>query len=358
MNQTPNNLLNNALTLFKEKKYQAALVQLDQLVRADATNSQAFILQARCFLASHDHGAALRSYNFIIKNPRRFSLAALGEAELVSGLLNTALSHLEMALANSPGDSETLFLAAVAAYKSGFIAAAGAYLKRSSMNQFSWEDDIPVDFVLQHILTRTEYTDLEHIYLGVTEEIKEGKAPGNTRWFAITLPIFWFYTASPGEEQKQRAKHLVQLISGEMMQDESIDGHEQLKEILHDFAASQSDARFGLETLKALHERNYENVARLILALQLEHLKEFARYFRLRPETITDLNMREVIILLPLRIATILMFLYASSDPRDQIDEMAQQNIDKHLLTILLTKCFISFYQEINHFKGLTTNHH
>lgn len=357
MNETYNSLLHNALTLFRAKKYQAALEQLDQLVRADTNNADALIMQARCFLAVHDHGAALRSYNFIVKNPENFPLATLGEAELVSGLLNTALSHLELALRNNPGNSEILFLAAVAAYKSGFISNASSYINRALMNQFSWEDDDPVDFVLQHTLTRSEYTDLEHIYLDVTAEMKEGKPPGHNRWFAITLPIFWFYTAQRGEEQKQRAEHLLQLISGEMKFDESVDGNEQLREILHDFAASQSDARFGLEALKALHEQKYENIAKLILGLQLEHLKEFAAYFRLRPEIVTDSNMRDLIILLPLRIATILMFLYASSDPQDQIEEMARQNVDKNILTKLLTKCFVSFYQEINHFKGLTKNH-
>ena len=162
---------------------------------------------------------------------------------------------------------------------------------------------------------------------------KEGKSPGHNRWFAITLPIFWFYTAPPGEEQKQRAAHLFQLIAGESMPDDSMDGHEQMKNILFDFASSQSDARFGLEALKYLQERNYEQVARLILALQLEHLKEFAFYFRLRPETVADSNMRELVPLLPLRIATILMFLYASSDPQDTIEEMAKQIIDKDFLT-------------------------
>ncbi|NOY60529.1 MAG: hypothetical protein GXO75_16585 [Calditrichaeota bacterium] len=354
MNQTHN----NALTLFKAKKYQAALEQLAQLVREDMNNAEALIMQARCFLAIQDHDSALRSYNFIIKNANNFPLAALGEAELVSGRLNTALSHLELALRNNPRDGETAFLSAVAAYKSGFISNAYSYINRALMNQFSWEDDDPVDFILQHVLLRSEYTDFEHIFLDVEGEIKEGKSPGHNRWFAITLPIFWFYTAPPGEEQKQRAAHLFQLISGESMPDDGIDGHEQLKNILYDFASSQSDARFGLETLKYLQERNYEHVARLVLALQLEHLKEFAFCFRLHPETVTDSNMRELIPLLPLRIATILMFLYASSDPQDQIEKMAQQNIDKDFLTKLLTKCFISYYQEIDHFKKQTTNHH
>lgn len=358
MNQISDNVLNNAINLFKAKKYQAALEQLDQLVRADMNNAEALIMQARCFLAIHDHGSALRTYNFIIKNTNKFHLAALGEAELVSGGFHPALSHLELALKNNPGKGETLFLTAVAAYKSGFISSANSYIKRALMNQFSWEDDDPVDFVLQHLLPRSEYTDFEHIFLDAESEIKEGKSPGHNRWFAITLPIFWFYTAPPGEEQKQRAAHLFQLIAGESMPDDSMDGHEQMKNILFDFASSQADARFGLEALKYLQERNYEQVARLILALQLEHLKEFAYYFRLRPETVADSNMRELVPLLPLRIATILMFLYASSDPQDQIEEMAKQDIDKDFLTKLLTKCFISFYQEIDHFKKQTTNHH
>ena len=88
----------------------------------------------------------------------------------------------------------------------------------------------------------------------------------------------------------------------------------------------------------------------------MEHLKQFATIIGLDEETITNSQLQTLIPLLPLKIAVILMFLYAASEPKDQIQRMAQQHIDNHLLVKLLVLCFLTFYDEIYKLKGFTSS--
>ena len=348
------NTLFQALELLNLKEYQRALEILENLTTSTTTNIDTLIALGRCFLALDLTKDSLETYSKILAKNVNPTFRARAEAELLLDKMDGALSNFESALKYDPNDAEAQFLASIAAYKTGFISHAYKHLESAVSLGFDWDEEIPIDFIAQQVLPGVEFSDFEQIYLDVTDKIVEKKPGSQNRWFALNIPVLEFYMASKPEKKKKRTAHLAQLIDPFVPGNYFDICNDQLEFILKDFSSSQSDARFGLEALKLLNEKKYTEITKLILALQLEHLKEFAEHFALTKDRISELNLQNLIVLLPLPMATAMLFLYSSSVPEDQIQNVSPENIDENILTGLIALCFTTFYQQVKKYQNNT----
>jgi tetratricopeptide (TPR) repeat protein len=337
--------------MLAERRYENAIDVIERELLDNPDNSHALVLSGRCFLALNQPDRARTAYETILSNAEEPSIQAKAEAELILGKNRTALKHFETALEEDTTDREARFLASTAAYKEGFIHYARELLKQAILLGFEWEDEDPVDFVIKFLLTTPEFSDFELIYLDVDEEVEQGKATVRNRWFSLSLPIYDLFTTSDPKLQAKRAVELAEMLLPEFDESFFEEGAQKLEKILRDFSYSQSDARFGLEALKQLQEKKWDQLSGLILGLELEHLKEFAGFFGLDAQWIKNSQLQGLIPLLPQRIAIGFMFLYAASDPKDQLQKMSTHRIDDKLLTSLLAASFINFYREIDRYR-------
>ena len=338
-----------ALKKFNSHDFEGALYDFSTLLNKNPENYKAIIAKARCQLALSHTDAASFTYASILNYPKS-DLTAKAEALLFAKQFQGAQTFLADALKKYPHDGEIHFLFAVSYYKFGNITKTLSSIGASIINNFVWEDEDPVDFILSYVLENNEYYDFEQIYLDIFEAQVEGKENPQNRWFSINIPVYELFSAS-SKNQPKKAQNIAHLLGEEHISPQLENGKTELENILRDFARHQQDARFGLEALKNLAEEKYSQVASLILAMQLEHLKSFANYFGLEVDTINDSQLQSLIPLLPYRIAILLMFLYAASEPKDPIQEMALQNLDTAILVNMIAICFSAFYKEINQYK-------
>ena len=155
----------------RENNVPQALNVLDQLLLIDPQNDRALQLRARCYLSLEQPEDALSDYQ---------SLDAIGslkkeiaaEVELVLGRKN-AFDLYKKVLASGTPDNETLFLAAVAAYRHGKISACYSLLHQTT--NFQWVDDSPVDYLVQMVLPGKVFFYFEQKYIDVYEEKLEKK---------------------------------------------------------------------------------------------------------------------------------------------------------------------------------------
>lgn len=345
------NLIEEAKALFRQEKYRESADLLQQAAEKSSVDMEADVLLARCQLALQHVDMAEKTYRAIL-DQREHSAFARGEAELALGLVHQAWSNLSTAKGSSPPSAENQLLIAAAAYKHGFIIRARKHLKQAVELGYEWEDNTSIDFVLQRSFAGHQYNDFEQIYLDAQEEA-EHKARSQNRWFSLVMPIYDFFIASSYEKQKARAANLAErLIPGGSV--EVLDrGESALSKIIEDFSRSEADATFGLEALSKVKEKSYAKVAELILGLQLEHLKGFAEFFSLSPETVAHSNLQSLVPLLPLRMAMSLILLYSASEPQDKITQIGKQSIDPNLLAGLIAISFKVFYLEAQNYLNL-----
>lgn len=334
-----------------EQEYARAIEMLLPVIAANSMDEEALLLQARCDLALHHHAAAGKIYSFLLQHGAPFSPAARAEAALILGQPQT--SRVLLAPLFKEGvRGDTALIAAVSAYCCGRISESMRCLTSLVKHEEEWEEDNPVDLVIKHALERSEYHDLEQIYLDAQETVQSGNPRPRNRWFSINMPVYELYTASRPEKRQQRAVALVRiLMPGEPL---SLKGaQERLRQILEDFAASEEDARFGLESLKHLDAADWAELARLVMALQLEHLRQFAGSLGLEGERIASGALQQLIPLLPLRPAMGLMLLYAIADSEDRMLQQMVQNVEDDLLAALIQVAFQSFYLEMERIRLL-----
>jgi hypothetical protein len=334
-----------------EKEFAQAIVLLDAMILLEPGEEYWVLLKARCHLGLEDHPAAAEIYNLILEQDKVYSQRSRGEAALVLGEEKTALTIFER-MGNAKLGAEGLLMAAVSAYLCGRIDMCQRFLVDFFRAEGDWDEDDPIDLVLQQVLPRHEFHDFEQLYLDAQELTVEGAQNPRNRWFSINIPVYELYTASTPDKQQQRARALAAILSPFKKIDFK-DATGQLKTILADFAASEQDARFGLESLKLLNEANWSELAKLILALQLEHLEEFSGLFGLSPERISKSALQQIIPLLPLRLAIGLMVLYAIADSEDRLLQRMVQEIENDLVASLIQIAFQTFYIEIDRFRAI-----
>ncbi len=334
-----------------EKEYARAIELLLPAAAGEKMNEEALLLQARCDLALHHHAAAGKIYSFMLQQGAPFSPAARAEAALILGQPQTSLALLAP-LATGDLTGEAALIASVSAYCCGRISDCMRYLARFAAAGEEWDEEDPVELVIEHALERSEYHDLEQIYLDAQESAgKPGPQPRN-RWFAINIPVYELYTASRPDKRLKRAAALVRVLApGEPFSPEG--ATERLRGILQDFAGSEEDARFGLESLKHLEAGNWAELARMIMALQLEHLRQFAGSLGLEGERIATGALQQLIPLLPLRPAMGLMLLYAIADSEDRMLQQMVPNIEEEVLAALIQVAFQAFYLEMERIRLL-----
>ena len=332
--------------LLVDKQYAQALVLLDALIAEQPGAETWLLLKGRCLLGLEDFSAAAELYNRLIEAGKALTPVARGEAALLLGQERTALAFFQQTHPAQLGDDGRL-LAAASAYLCGRIETCQRFLGDYFQAEGDWDEDDPVDLVLQQVLERYQYNDLEQIYLDVEESLRQGAKNPRNRWFSINIPVYELYTAGTPEKRRERAARLTEMLSPGQ-KPEFPGAAVALKKILQDFAASEKDARFGLESLKLLEESNWSELARLILAMQLEHLKEFAERFGLTRERITGSSLQQIIPLLPLRLALGLMVLYAIADTGDRLLQRMAQEIEDDLVTALIRIALQAFYFEMD----------
>ncbi len=334
-----------------KKEYARAVELLVPVVADNSLNEAALLLQARCDMALHQHAAAGKIYSFLLQQEKSFSAAARAEASLILGQPRTGLTLLApLVRADIPG--ETALLAAVCAYGCGRLSECLTMLMHLVKSGEEWDEEAPLELVIEHALERSEYHDLEQLYLDAQEMVQAGNRQPRNRWFSINMPVYELYTASRAERRQQRASALIRILApGETFNPEG--ARDRLRQILQDFAASETDARFGLESLKHLDAGEWSQVARLIMAMQLEHLRQFAGDLGLESEQIAASALQQLIPLLPLRPAMGLMLLYAIADDADRMLQQMVQKIEEELLAALIQVAFHSFYIDMERIRLL-----
>ncbi|HOT96133.1 MAG TPA: hypothetical protein PLG50_02805 [bacterium] len=333
------------------KEYAKAVELLVPVVAENSLNEPALLLQARCDMALRQHAAAGKIYSYLLQQEKLFSPAARAEAALILGQPRSSLTLLAP-LVRADLLGETALLAAVCAYCCGRMTECLTMLMHLVKSGEEWDEEAPIEVVIEHALERSEYHDLEQMYLDAQEMVQTGNLQPRNRWFSINMPVYELYTASRAERRQQRAAALIRILApGETLSPEG--ARERLCQILQDFAASETDARFGLESLKHLEAGQWSEVARLIMAMQLEHLRQFAGDLGLEGDRIAASALQQLIPLLPLRPAMGLMLLYAIADDEDRMLQQMVQNIEEELLAALIQVAFHSFYVDMERIRLL-----
>ncbi len=302
---------------------------------------------ARCQLALERYDEALHNYNHLLHHADDVDVSARAEAALILDKPREALPLFQTALRQKPQNNELLFLLALNEYKVGLIQSAVNHLRDAVRLGLDWDDDDPHDFVAQQVLPIREFHDFEQLYLDAVEAIQENNGKPQNRWFSINMPIFEIYSAASQERQKKRAADFAGLLGQHFDDLFMSNGRSELWHILDDLSNGSMHAEFGAQAREALKRDDYITIARLILALHLDHLKQFAASFGLTAEQIDQSNLQALIPLLPLRLAVALMFLYSTSNPDDKLPNY-QNKLENNTLAAVLAACFISYYHQVD----------
>ncbi|MBN2414022.1 hypothetical protein JXQ31_20270 [candidate division KSB1 bacterium] len=328
--------------------YSEALKILESYSASGSDQIQILYLTGQCKLALGDYEGANHIYQNLLTVNEPDQLPLRAEAELVLGKNRAALLNFESCIKAQTPAGDVLFLTSIAAYKSGNILKAKVYLTRAFQSGFDWKDDIPVDFIADYVLLPVEFNDFEQIYLDISEEYEDGSPVSKNRWFAINIPIYEFFTAK--DNYKEKAQVIIELISDASFLGLLDNGKQDLELIINGLAKSETDARFGLEAVKLFNNNDYDELAKIMLALFLEQINQSGAIFGLERDFIKSSQLQDLILLLPFKIAVLLMFLYAACHPVVQVQPAEKIKIDDNILAGLIAQCFLIFYKEIKNF--------
>jgi len=335
-------------TAMRDEEYEHALQLLSPILQRSDRQETAWLWQARCQLALHRHEDSAITYRFILDNPQPFAEVAQAEALLALGKDQRAA----LLLSGRKKAPETLLLTAVTAYRMGRIPDCLSQLKEVVRQGWEWKDEDPITPLIQHVLARTEFLDFEQLYIDAQDIVAQGIERSKNRWFALNIPIYELYTSSTPEKQLSRGTELMELLApAEIV--EIATSRANLELILRDFAASPSDASFGLDSLARLQSGDHALLAGNILAIQLEHLAQFVELLGISPQVLRTSRLHELIPLLPQRIAFCLLVLYAVSGGEDRTMQQMQGELDSKLNYALILAAFKGYYQEIARIRDL-----
>ncbi|MBN1482007.1 hypothetical protein EH223_06750 [candidate division KSB1 bacterium] len=339
--------------LMAEHDYLQAEKILSNMVEEGQHEPALIYALARCQLARENHSEALYHYSHLLQHANETELKFIAEAALILDKPQQAMPLFEAARQQDQHDAETSFLLALTSYKLGFIKQSLDQLQDALRAGMTWEDEDACDFVVQQVLPVREFHDFEMLFLDAVEIVAEKKTHPQNRWFSINMPIFELFSANTADRQKQRAGHLALLLSSHFGDLFLSNGRNELWKILDDLSNIELNPEFGKQAREALKQNNYSLIAQLILALELEHLKQFAASFGLSAELIKNIDLQHLIPLLPLRLAVALMFLYSAGNPDDKMPNY-QNKLEPNTLAALLAACFISYYQQVDKYKSTT----
>ncbi|MBN1543093.1 tetratricopeptide repeat protein, partial [candidate division KSB1 bacterium] len=290
----------------------SALPLLEAILWENPDHSPALLWRARCRMAAENTEAALQDYRTLVSTAVPASEREIAEAHLVLGDPELARRAFEQALKREPLEGETVFLAALAAYRLGNVASSRDWVQKSQEMKLEWLEDSWLDALVRYNLDPVHYLDFEQIYLDAVEKTEGNPDPQN-RWYSLNMPVYDLYAAADLGTQKHRALELARILAPDS---EPIDWQVQsdlLRTLISDLATSQTDARLGLEANKLLGKNELADLARLILAMMLEHLQQFSDWLALEREWVRQSRLQELVPLLPLRIAVVVLLFYAGS---------------------------------------------
>ncbi len=341
------NPLDEVWQLMAAHDYAAAEQAINELMDDGYHDHTTIHALARCQLALDRHDEALNNYTHLLHHADEADLKSRAEAALILDKHHSALPLFQTALRQSPQDGEVLFFLAINEYKVGLLVQSIKHLREAVRLGLEWDDDDPHDFVAQQALPIHDFHDFEQIYLDAVDAVEKNMDNPQNRWFSINMPIFEIYSASTKERQKKRAADFARLLGTHFDELFLSNGRNELWRILDDLSNSDMNPEFGKQAREALKSDEYVKIATLILALQLDHLKQFADSFGLTADQIDQSNLQGLIPLLPLRPAVALVFLYSTSNPDDKLPNY-QNKLENNTLAALLAACFVSYYQQVD----------
>lgn len=342
----PTKILHQARLCTERNEVSGALPLLDAILADNPDHPEALHLRGRCRLVSGNREAALQDYRHLAAQASAEADVRVAEARLLLGQPQSALQDFNRFLQRDPQEGEPLFLAALAGYRTGLIERSVERLRQAIERGFDWQEESTVDAVVHHCLAGAFFLDFEQLYLDVFEASEGNRNPQN-RWYSLNMPIYDLYTAKSAAEQQQRAEQLARLLLPDEQKFEPARHVRRLNEMIRDFMRSETDARFGLEANKLLQEGQLHDLARLILAMLLDHLQQFSNWLGFEKERIHNSQLQDLAPLLPLRLALVILFLYAGAASDRFHAQIHQQEIEPNLFKALLGVGFFAFYQEI-----------
>ncbi len=334
-------------------EYETAVQAINDLMDDGFHDHTTIRALARCQLALEQHEEALNNYTHLFQHADDSDSSSRAEAALVLDKPKQALPLFQTALQQSANNGELYFLLAMNEYRLGLIRPASTHLQDAIRTGFDWDDDDAHDFVAQQVLPIREFHDFEQIFLDAVEVVKDQIDHPQNRWFSLNMPVFDMLSASNPERQKKRAADFAKLLGTHFDDLFLSNGRTELWRILDDLANSDMNPEFGKEARQALKSEDYVRIAQLILALHLEHLKQFAESFGLSADQIDQSKLQRLIPLLPMRLAVALIFLYSTSNPDDQLPNY-NNKLENNTLAALLAACFISYYQQVDMYRKVS----
>ncbi len=341
-------MIDDIQQLMRSHNYRDAEEAMHRLLDEGEHDPRLLAALARCQLALEKFDEALHNYTHLLHHSDEADVRDAVEAALVLDKTKDALPLCRAALAQRQNDAEFHFLAALVFYKHGHIKSAAEQLDQAIRLDFHWDDEDPIDFVAQQVLPVREFHDFEQIYLDAVERVKEGNANARNRWFSLNMPTWDLLKASVAERQQKRALELAELLSPRFDAAFLATGKNKLRRIVEDLAGNEGNAEFCKQMRRAITEDELPRAARLVLALELAHLKQFASLVGLSESVVTRSPLQQLITLLPLRLAVGIIFLYSASGRDEHLPNYEIVKLSGDLFAGLIAACFASFYQQVD----------
>jgi hypothetical protein len=342
--------IEDAWDALQDTEYDKAATLAEELLTGKADEPEALTILARSRLGSDHTSQAGKIYEKLLKK-KSTPPGVRAEAAIVLDQLPQAAEILKTALNKTPDHSDLLFLAALTDYALGHLADAALALSQAVLNGLDWNDEDPVSLIVQHVLHGPDFLDFEHMYLDSQERVLEDKTNPQNRWFNLNIYVYELYTATTSEKRKKKAQDLIDLLLGPG-QLSLADGSEKIRRVFEDFAGSENDARFGLEGLKLLDAGDFDSLARLVLAMQLEHLEEFYSLFDIEQGKVKTMAFNQLISLLPLRMAIAMLMLYTMATREDRLAQLMKENMEPELQKALIVSGFSCYYNQVNIYRN------
>jgi hypothetical protein len=337
--------------LMSSHKYDQAEEAIHDLLDDGEHELQLFVSLARCQLAQEKFEEALQNYNHLLHHSDELNYISAIEAALVLDKTSDAMNFCTLGAPEFSGNPQFHFLTALVQYKHGNIKAAGIELTRAIQLDLEWDDEDSIDFVTQQILPIHEFHDFEQLYLDCQELGQEESGAAQNRWFSLNMPTWDLLKASTPERQLERAIELANLLSPHFDETYLQNGKSELWRIVNDMNKNGENEAFVEKARTSIRESNFVETAKLILALELEHLGQFASFFGLASEEITKLNLQGLLGLLPMRLAVGVVFLYSASHSDETLPGYDPEKFSEDIFAGLIAACFVSFYQQVDTFR-------
>jgi len=349
MTQTSTHNLQAAEELVQQGKIKQACSAIEQLSARNPDNNLLRVFIARCYLALGNTGQAFRIYTPLSAAKQPEYDESRCEALLALGKYKQALLGYEGLFKQKIRPAEALFLAALAAYKCGVIIKARLLLKQAVRKEYEWDENTSLDALAHYLLPGQEFTDFEQLYLDAGEQVETRTEEYNNRWMSLNIPVYEFLRTPAN--QRQNLDQVLDLLGAGELGRLLENGRQELDNMLQEMTDLETDARFGLEAQKLLQEGHFSALAELIMALLLEQISRDSAVFGLEAEFIKASQFQQLVVALPLRIATVLLLLFLIAKPIEQ-NQQHFQKMDENILAGLLALCIMTFNREIKNLQN------